>query len=169
VLNGQPRSPHKGLDFRAAAGDPIACVADGTVVLTGDFYYPGQFAVVDHGLGVTSIYMHLSAIVAEKGRAIKKGEIVGLAGSTGRATGPHLHLGFTVLGLSVDAFPLLDTTAEDKALYAEAFSGAAKAGTSGAGKKIAAPKAATAKKQPASGGGAKSGGRDKGKKQGTKQ
>lgn len=125
ILNGESKSSHKGLDFRGAAGTPIRCIADGTVVLTGDFYYPGMFAVVDHGLGVTSIYMHMSDIAAVRGRAIRAGDIVGLVGSTGRSTGPHLHLGITVLGQTIDAFPLLSMTEADEKTYAKAFSEAA--------------------------------------------
>ncbi|MDL2210149.1 M23 family metallopeptidase [Desulfovibrio sp. OttesenSCG-928-O18] len=157
ILNGQPRNPHKGLDFRGAEGTPIACIADGTVVLTGDFYYPGQFVVVDHGLGVTSIYMHMSKIVATNGQPIKRGETVGLVGMTGRSTGPHLHLGLTVLGQTIDAFPLLGMTAEDKAAYKKAFSDAATQEARPAKKKPAAKKSGarksgkktTAKNKPA--------------------
>lgn len=125
ILNGQPRNPHKGLDFRAAAGDPIACITDGTVVLVGDFYYPGKCVVVDHGLGVTSIYMHMSEINVQGGQMIKAGETVGRIGSTGRSTGPHLHLGLTVLGHSIDPLPLMTATPEDRAAYEKAFSDAA--------------------------------------------
>lgn len=144
ILNGEPRSPHKGLDFRGATGTPIGCIADGVVVLTGDFYYPGMFAVVDHGLGVTSIYMHMSEIIAVKGQKISAGDTVGLVGMTGRSTGPHLHLGLTVLGQSIDAFPLLSMTNADKEAYAKAFRDAAKEET--APKKAAAKKKAPAKK-----------------------
>ena len=120
VFNGQLKNPHKGLDFRAATGDPILAIADGMVVLTGDFYYAGKFVVVDHGLGVVSISMHMSKILAEKGHTVKRGDHIGLIGSTGRSTGPHLHLGISVLGESIDALPLINQTEEDKALYANA-------------------------------------------------
>lgn len=141
ILNGEPRNPHKGLDFRGASGTPIGCIADGVVVLTGDFYYPGMFAVVDHGLGVTSIYMHMSEIIAVQGQKISAGDTVGLIGSTGRSTGPHLHLGLTVLGQSIDAFPLLSMSVADKEAYAAAFRDAAE--------KEARPKKQTAEKKPA--------------------
>lgn len=118
VLNEQPRGRHKGVDFRGAAGTPVKAVADGVVVLTGDFYYPGMFVIIDHGLGVVSTSMHLSEIVAVQGQEVKAGETIGRIGSTGRSTGPHLHLSLAVLGESVDALPLLAMTAEDKALYA---------------------------------------------------
>ena len=120
VLNGQPRSAHRGLDFRGEAGSPIMAVANGTVVLTGDFYYAGQFVVVDHGLGVVSISMHMSEIIAKQGQTVNAGDVIGLVGSTGRSTGPHLHLGISVLGQSIDALPLIMRTEEDNALYSTA-------------------------------------------------
>ncbi len=121
VFNKQPRNPHKGLDFRTAQGDPIAAVEAGTVVLTGDFYYAGKFVVLDHGLGLVSVSMHMSEILAQKGQHVKRGDRIGLVGSTGRVTGPHLHLSMSVLGQSVDALPLIAQTEEDKAVYANAI------------------------------------------------
>lgn len=143
VFNGQPRNPHKGLDFRAGAGDPIAAIADGMVVLTGDFYYAGKFVVLDHGLGVVSISMHMSEIAAEQGQAVKRGDRIGLVGSTGRSTGPHLHLGISVLGQSIDALPLIDQTKEDRAAYESAIRDASTVKT-----QKAAPKGAKKSGQP---------------------
>lgn len=137
VFNEQPRNPHRGVDFRAAAGAPIKCIAPGTVVLTGDFYYSGKFVAVDHGLGVISTYLHMSEVKAEQGQSVAAGDIIGLIGSTGRSTGPHLHLSLTVLGQSIDALPLLEMTAEDKALYAKPSGGKSGAPS---GKKNAAKK-----------------------------
>ncbi len=108
VLNGQPRGAHKGVDFRGKTGEPIKSMAPGKVVLTGDFYYPGKFVAVDHGLGVVSISMHMSEVKVAAGQTVKTGDVLGLIGATGRVTGPHLHLGLSVLGQSVDALPLLD-------------------------------------------------------------
>lgn len=146
MLNDEPRAPHKGVDFRAAAGTPIKAVADGTVVLAGDFYYPGKFVVVDHGLGVVSISMHMSEIVAVKGQVVKSGDVVGLVGSTGRSTGPHLHLGLSVLGESVDPLPLLAATAEDKALYTQPENDGAQKKTGKKSGKASTSKAAAQKK-----------------------
>ena len=108
VLNGQTRSAHKGVDFRGKSGDPVGVVADGSVVLTGDFYYAGNCVIVDHGLGVVSMYMHLSRVDVAQGQPLRRGDIVGRVGSTGRSTGPHLHLSFGVLGQSADALPLME-------------------------------------------------------------
>ncbi len=102
VLNGQPRSPHKGLDLRGKEGTPVKACAAGQVVLAAHHYYAGKVVVVDHGLGVKTIYMHLSAITVKKGQKVTAGQIVGKVGKTGRSTGPHLHLGLHVLGETVN-------------------------------------------------------------------
>jgi murein DD-endopeptidase MepM/ murein hydrolase activator NlpD len=93
VLNDQPRSPHSGADYAVAAGTPVTAVADGTVVLTGDFFFSGGSVFIDHGDALISMYFHLSGVAVEEGDQVKRGEIVGLAGATGRATGAHLHFG----------------------------------------------------------------------------
>jgi murein DD-endopeptidase MepM/ murein hydrolase activator NlpD len=109
VFNGVPKNPHKGVDFDAAAGDPVAAVDAGEVVLVSEHYYGGNTVVVDHGLGVASAYLHLSGFNVRKGQRIARGDIVGFVGDTGRVTGPHLHLSFYVLGESVNAEPCLET------------------------------------------------------------
>jgi murein DD-endopeptidase MepM/ murein hydrolase activator NlpD len=103
VFNGQPKSPHKGVDFDAKEGDPVAAVEGGVVVLAADHYYGGKTVVIDHGLGVFSAYLHLSAFTVSPGQNVARGDTVGQIGSTGRVTGPHLHLSLYVLGESVNA------------------------------------------------------------------
>ncbi|PKL81962.1 MAG: peptidase [Ignavibacteriae bacterium HGW-Ignavibacteriae-3] len=94
ILNGKPSNVHNGLDFRGAAGDTIRAIADGIVRIAGNnFYYNGNFILLDHGQGLTSAYLHMSKIIAKDNQNVRKGEVIGLVGSTGRATGPHLHLG----------------------------------------------------------------------------
>ena len=107
-LNGQPRSAHQGVDFRGPEGTPVKAVTDGRVVLTGDFYYGGKTVILDHGQGIHSLYMHLSSIDVQEDVFVSQGEKVGEVGMTGRATGPHLHLGVYVLGDAVDPMYLLD-------------------------------------------------------------
>jgi murein DD-endopeptidase MepM/ murein hydrolase activator NlpD len=107
VFNGEPRSRHSGLDFAGAAGSPVMAVEKGTVVAAGDFYFGGKTIVLDHGLGLLSIYMHLSEIGVKIGDATDRGEEIGKVGATGRVTGPHLHLGISVFGTMVDPLPLL--------------------------------------------------------------
>lgn len=107
VFNGEPRTPHRGLDIAAAQGEPVLAVDDGIVVLTGDHYYAGQSVYLDHGQGVISAYLHLSKVDVTAGQTVTRGETIGQVGSTGRVTGPHLHFGLYVLGQAVDPEPLL--------------------------------------------------------------
>jgi len=108
VYNGQPRSQHKGLDLRGAAGTPVLAMSDGMVALAEDLYFSGNVVYLDHGLGVFSIYAHLSAIDVRPGQQVARGQMLGKVGSTGRSTGPHLHLGCYALGTAVDPVPLME-------------------------------------------------------------
>lgn len=108
VFNNVPKNPHKGLDLDAAEGDPIQAADTGVVTLAEDLYYGGNTVIIDHGLGVFTTYMHLSAINVARGQRVERGEIIGLIGSTGRVTGPHLHLSLTVLGQSINVATWLD-------------------------------------------------------------
>ena len=101
-FNDMERNPHRGLDLRAALSDPIRAVAPGQIVLAADHYYGGRSVFLDHGLGVFTVYMHLDEIKVRQGDMVEAGEILGLAGQTGRVTGPHLHLGLYVLDLAMD-------------------------------------------------------------------
>ena len=108
VFNGQPRSQHKGLDLRGAAGTLVLAVEDGTVALAEELYFSGNVVYLDHGLGLFSMYGHLSAIDVRPGQQVRRGQVLGKVGSTGRVTGPHLHLGCYVLGSAVDPVPLME-------------------------------------------------------------
>ena len=91
VFNGTVASVHKGMDFRAAVGTPVRAGNSGVVVLARPLYYEGNCVVIDHGLGLFTISMHLSRIDVEEGQQVRLGERIGLSGATGRVTGPHLH------------------------------------------------------------------------------
>jgi len=96
VLNGQPRSPHTGVDFPAMAGTPVYASQSGNVVLAEELYYSGNTVVIDHGYGIYTLYAHLSAIDAHAGDKVSAGTEIGKVGATGRVTGPHLHWGLTI-------------------------------------------------------------------------
>jgi len=102
ILNGIPKSPHTGQDYTAPSGTPVRAVAGGTVRLARDFYYSGLTILVDHGAGLVSQYMHLERMLVAEGDAVAAGQAIGRVGSTGRATGPHLHLGVRLYEQRVD-------------------------------------------------------------------
>jgi murein DD-endopeptidase MepM/ murein hydrolase activator NlpD len=91
TFNGKLDSIHKGMDFRAASGTPVHAANSGVVVLAQKLYFEGNCVVIDHGLGLYTISMHLSRIDVHEGDRVAKGQRVGLSGATGRVTGPHLH------------------------------------------------------------------------------
>jgi murein DD-endopeptidase MepM/ murein hydrolase activator NlpD len=105
ILNGQPGSPHGGVDLPATTGTPVYAAQSGRVVLAEELYFPGNTVVVDHGLGIYTFYGHLSEISVKAGDEVKPGALLGKAGATGRVTGPHLHWGLSVNRARVD--PLL--------------------------------------------------------------
>jgi murein DD-endopeptidase MepM/ murein hydrolase activator NlpD len=108
VINGQPRSPHSGIDFPAAVGTPVVAANRGRVALVGEFFFPGRLVILDHGLGLYTAYFHLDTILVTSGQLVKAGEVLGTVGMTGRVTGPHLHFGAQVGGSRIDPAVLLD-------------------------------------------------------------
>lgn len=103
ILNGEPKTPHSGLDVAAPVGTPVHAPADGIVRLAEpDMYFEGGLILLDHGQWLESAFMHLSRLDAAPGQPVKKGEIIGAVGGTGRATGPHLHWSVKWMGRLVD-------------------------------------------------------------------
>jgi murein DD-endopeptidase MepM/ murein hydrolase activator NlpD len=107
VFNGKLASIHKGMDFRAATGTPVRAGNSGVVVLARPLYYEGNCVVIDHGLGLFTISMHLSRIDVKEGQRVAAGDRLGLSGATGRVTGPHLHWAVRWQGAYLDPAKLL--------------------------------------------------------------
>jgi len=110
ILNGQSRSPHTGADFPAPTGTPIHATQGGRVVLAEELYFSGNTVIIDHGLGIYSLYGHLSTTDVTVGDAVKAGAVIGKVGATGRVTGPHLHWGVTVNKARVNPLQLVSQT-----------------------------------------------------------
>ena len=102
IDNGKPMSPHMGVDMANGEGTPIHAPTDAVVALTDDFFLEGGFTLLDHGHGVFTHYMHQSARLVKQGDVLKRGDVIGHIGKTGRATGPHLHWGMNWFQVKLD-------------------------------------------------------------------
>jgi len=109
ILNGVPKNPHNGVDIAAAEGtDIIAPLAGQVALVHDDMFYTGKTIMLDHGLGVTSVYAHMQHIAVSLGQVVEQGQVLGQVGQSGRATGPHLHWGVTWQRTHVDPLLLVD-------------------------------------------------------------
>ena len=109
ILNGKPKWPHYGLDFAADEGTKIKAMLDGIVTLAEpDLFYTGGTLIFDHGHGISTLYMHMEKILVKKGQKVKKGDIIGTVGSTGRATGAHLDVRLNWFQTRLDPATVLD-------------------------------------------------------------
>ncbi len=107
IINGEPRSPHTGTDYSAPAGAPVLAANAGTVALVADHFFAGRLVILDHGLGLYTMYFHLQESLVQPGRRMERGQPIARVGSTGRATGPHLHWGARLQGARIDPRELL--------------------------------------------------------------
>ncbi len=105
VYNGRPYGHHLGVDVRAKPGTPVRAAQHGQVVLAERLPLGGNTVILDHGAGVFSSYLHLSALAVRVGQQVRAGQVIGYVGSTGRSTAPHLHWGLRVNGIPVDPLP----------------------------------------------------------------
>lgn len=109
ILNGEIKSPHRGVDYAGRVGAPVFAAADGVVRLAHpDMYYTGQTVLIDHGHTLSTVYVHLSKTLVHTGQKVHRGEKIGEIGATGRATGPHLHWGATLGRVHIDPLTLLN-------------------------------------------------------------
>ena len=109
ILNGIPKSPHLGLDFAKSKGTPIKAMNNGIVTLSEkDLYYTGATLNFDHGHGVSTLYMHMDEIFVNVGDHVKKGEVIGTIGTSGRSTGPHLDIRLNWFGVRLDPQSILN-------------------------------------------------------------
>jgi murein DD-endopeptidase MepM/ murein hydrolase activator NlpD len=113
IYNNVPRSRHSGVDISAPAGDPVRASNTGRVVLARDLYFSGKTVILDHGLGLFTYYCHFSRIKVKRGEVVKKGGVIGLVGSTGRSTGPHLHWSARIRESRVDPMALLNLSFQE--------------------------------------------------------
>jgi murein DD-endopeptidase MepM/ murein hydrolase activator NlpD len=91
LFNGSLTTRHLGVDFRGAVGEPVRAANRGVVALVDNFFLAGNVVYIDHGAGVVTAYFHLSKTLVAAGDTVKRGQVIGLVGNTGRVTGPHLH------------------------------------------------------------------------------
>lgn len=112
IFNNKKKSQHLGNDLRARTGVKIPAANRGKVVYVGNLFFSGNVVVIDHGMDIFTMYGHLSKILTTKGSIVNQGDIIGLAGATGRVSGPHLHWGVKVNGTWVDGFNLVEVSKE---------------------------------------------------------
>ncbi len=103
LFNKKLKSFHGGTDFKAKMKTPIKASNDGVVVLVKNRYYAGNSIIIDHGQGIYSCYYHLYQFFVKAGQKVKRGDVIGLSGKSGRVTGPHLHFTIMISGVSVDS------------------------------------------------------------------
>ncbi len=109
VLNGTPRAPHAGWDIAAPIGTKVHAAADGVVSLSKEMLVmTGDTVMINHGLGLQTMYIHMSRILVADGQQVKQGDVIGEVGATGRATGPHLHWGMNWFDVRIDPLLVLE-------------------------------------------------------------
>jgi murein DD-endopeptidase MepM/ murein hydrolase activator NlpD len=113
IINGKLRSPHSGSDFAAPAGTPVVASNRGRVALVVEFFFGGRIVVLDHGEGLYTLYMHLDRANVAEGVLVERGSIIGAVGSSGRATGPHLHWSAELRHARIDPEVLLRLPVRD--------------------------------------------------------
>jgi murein DD-endopeptidase MepM/ murein hydrolase activator NlpD len=112
IINNIPKNPHTGVDLSAEEGEPVRAPNDGVAVLVEEQFFSGNSVVLDHGQGIHTMFFHLSKVNVHRGQAVRKGDVIGFVGSTGRVTGACLHWGVRVQGARVDPLELIHLNLE---------------------------------------------------------
>ena len=107
IINNKTVSIHRGIDLKGSMGERVMASNRGRVVVTEEFFFGGNTVVIDHGAGIYTIYMHLSGFAVKPGAIVETGEVIGFVGSTGRSTGPHLHLSLKILNITANPLSLI--------------------------------------------------------------
>ena len=107
IINGEPRAPHSGTDISAPPGTPVSAANAGTVALVAEHFFAGTSIILDHGFGLYTMYFHLQESLVQAGQRVNRDQLIGRVGSSGRATGPHLHWGARLYGARIDPRELL--------------------------------------------------------------
>jgi murein DD-endopeptidase MepM/ murein hydrolase activator NlpD len=113
IINGLRRSPHAGVDYSADAGTPVVAANGGKVALVGEMFFPGRLVVLDHGLGLFTLYFHLERVDVQEGEQVERGQPIGAVRASGRATGPHLHFAAHLRQARIDPAALLTLPLSD--------------------------------------------------------
>jgi len=112
LFNGRLTTRHLGVDFRGAVGEPVRAANRGVVALVDNFFLAGNVVYIDHGGGVVTSYFHLSKTLVTVGETVKRGQVIGLVGNTGRVTGPHLHWAARYGANTVNPLDLLSVSSD---------------------------------------------------------
>ncbi|MFA5073782.1 MAG: M23 family metallopeptidase [Nitrospirota bacterium] len=107
IINKIPKNSHTGIDVTVDEGEQVKAPNIGVVVLAEEHFFGGKSVILDHGQGIYTMFFHLSKMLVDPGQAVKKGDVIGLVGFTGRATGAHLHWGARIQGARVDPMQLI--------------------------------------------------------------
>ncbi len=108
IINKEKISPHRGLDIKGKEGEEVRAANRGRVILAEELFFGGNTIVLDHGVGIYTIYMHLSKFNVKPDDIVSKGDVIGFVGSSGRASGPHLHFGVKVLNINTNPISFVE-------------------------------------------------------------
>jgi murein DD-endopeptidase MepM/ murein hydrolase activator NlpD len=107
IFNKKKTSVHQGVDIKGDLGEEVRASNRGMALMADDLFFGGNTIIIDHGVGIFTIYMHLDSFRVKPGAMVERGQTIGLVGSTGRASGPHLHFGLKILDISANPVSIM--------------------------------------------------------------